>query len=62
MPSPETDPPPLPPDALRLIVAAIALHGILTSRDVADVAAESHANIARDALGLADALIAQAGG
>jgi hypothetical protein len=51
---------PLPADALRLIVAAIALHGILTSRDVAAVAAESHANIARDALGLADALIAAA--
>jgi hypothetical protein len=45
------------PEALRLIIAAIALHGILSNRDVT---AESHANVARDALGLADALIKHA--
>jgi hypothetical protein len=41
----------------RTLFAAVALHAILTTRDTSE---ESHANIARDALGLADALIAQA--
>jgi hypothetical protein len=46
---------PVDPQTLRVIVAAIALHAILTTRDISD---DSHANVARDALGLADALIA----
>lgn len=52
-------PDPLPigtPEGLRLIAAAICAHAILLK---ADTEGESHANIAREALGVADAIIIQ---